>query len=112
MLRNERDHILKLIAAAAAAIARLRGRMGDGAPPLDIVGESRAAQAQLLGKDAALLLMLDPNSAVHALGDPERLAQWVELLRLEAEALKLAGREQDAVAIETRAAALRRGIPA
>lgn len=108
MLRDERDFILRLIAAAAAAVGRLRSRLAGGGSPDEIVRDARAAQGELLGKDAQLLRMLDPASAAHALGDPARLKEWVELLRIEADAHRAAGRVDDAVMIETRIAGLTR----
>lgn len=106
MLRNERDYILRMIAVAAAAVARLRERLAGGHSAGDVVTEARAAQSELLGRDAALLLMLDPRSAAHTLGDEQRLEQWRELLRVEAEALRLAGRPDEARIIEARIAAM------
>lgn len=97
MLKDEYDLILRTVAVAAAALARLRQRLSGGAPPEEIVRESRAAQGELLGKDAPLLRMLDPQSASHSIGDPERLDAWANLLRLESEALAKTG---DSVAAE------------
>lgn len=110
MLRDERDYILRLIAAAAAAVARLRSRLAGGGSPDEIVQEARVAVGELLGKDAQLLRMLDPSSAVHALGDPDRLKQWVQLLGVEAAAQRAAGREPEAVALEARASGLASGL--
>lgn len=106
MLRQERDYILRMIAAAAAAVARLRERLIGGAQPEEIVEAARAAQGELLGKDAGLLRALDPSSAAHVVGDRERLAAWGDLLRIEAEALRKAGRADDAAALDQRADAL------
>jgi hypothetical protein len=109
VLRDERGHILRLIAAAAATVRRLRERLaGGGAAPDDIVRESRAAQGELLGTHAALLGALDPTSAATLLADPPRVAAWAELLRVEAAALRTAGRAADADAMERRAEALAR----
>lgn len=91
MLRYERDYIMRMIAAAAAAVARLRERLNSGAAPDEIVREARVAQSALLGNEAVLLRALDASSAAHTIGDPERLAAWADLLRLEAEALEKAG---------------------
>lgn len=107
MLRDERDYLLRMIAAAAAMAARLRERLRDGAPAAQVAGEARAAQTELLGRDATLLMMLDPRSAAQTLGDDKRLAQWIALMTVEAEALRAAGRDQDAVALEERAAAMK-----
>lgn len=109
MLRDERDYILRLIAAAAAAVARLRTRLAGGGSPEEIVREAREAQGELLGKDAPLLRLLDPSSAAHALGDPARLREWAKLLRVEAEAHRAAGREAEADSLEARAGVLSRG---
>ena len=103
MLRDRRDYLLRMIEQAAAAAARLRQRLLGGDPVEEVVREARAAQIELLGKDAAMLAMLDGRSAAHVLGDRERLIQWAELLRVEAEAHRGAGRHAVAAALEQRA---------
>jgi hypothetical protein len=107
VLRDERDYLLRMIAVAAAAVARLRARLRDGGSVDDILTEARSAQSELLGRDATLLRMLDPRSAAQNLGDGQRLAQWIELLGVEADALRAGGRDQDALAIESRIAAMK-----
>lgn len=107
MLRDERDYLLRMIAAAAAAVARLREGLRNGASGVEVASEARSAQAELLGRDATLLMMLDPRSAAQTLGDEQRLARWIELLRVEAEALRAAGRDQEVLAIESRIAAMK-----
>ena len=106
MLRDQRDHILRMIAQAAAAIARLREMLTGGTATEEIVRQAQAAQTELLGKDAMLLRMLDPKSAAHALGDAKRQEQWKELLLIEAEALRRAGRVAEAEALEGKAGQL------
>ncbi|HYC53216.1 MAG TPA: hypothetical protein VEB19_19085 [Gemmatimonadaceae bacterium] len=108
MLRTEKDYIMRMIAAAAATVARLRERLTGGAEPTEIVDEVRAAQTALLGPETLLLRALDPASAAHAIGDADRLRAWAELLVLEAEALRKAGRIPEADAVAQRASALRR----
>ena len=103
MLRYERDYIMRMIAAAAAAVARLRERLTGGASGDEIVRAARAAQTDLLGNEAALLRALDSASAVHAIGDPERVQAWVDLLRVEADANRAAGDANTAAAIDLRA---------
>lgn len=103
MQRDERDYLLRMIAIAAAAVARLRERLRGGAQPDEVIQAARAAQGELLGKDATLLRALDPASAAHALGDKDRLAAWAELLRVEAEAARAAGRAAEADALMQRA---------
>ena len=106
MLRDEHDLILRTIAVAAAAMARLRQRLSGGAPPEEVVAEARTAQGELLGKDAPLLRMLDPASVVHTIRDPERLNAWADLLRVESEALTKLGDSVAAVQTLQRANAL------
>ena len=105
MQRDERDYILRLIAAAAAAVGRLRERLTSQAQPAEVVREARAAQGELLGRDAMLLQAVDPASAASLL-DPKRLALWAELLRVEAAAHRQAGAEREAQALEARAVVL------
>ena len=107
MLRDERDYLLRTIAAAAAAVARLREKLVGGGSAEDVIREVRDAQGELLGRDATLLRMLDPRSAAQTLGDDKRLEQWIALMKVEAEALRLAGRDQEAGAIEGRLAAMK-----
>jgi hypothetical protein len=106
MLRSEKDYILRMIAAAAEAVARLRQRLIGGAPPEEVVVEAREAQATLLGPEALLLRALDPASAAHAIGDADRLRAWAELLLLESDALRKAGHVAEADALVKRASAL------
>ena len=106
MLRSEKDYILRMIAAAAAAVARLRERLSGGAQPAEIVAEARAAQGELLGPEIALLRALDPASAAHAIGDEDRLRAWADLLLIEAEALRKAGRVAEADVLAQRANAI------
>lgn len=106
MLRDQRDYLLRMIAQAAAAIARLREMLTGGTAPEEILQQARAAETELLGKDAMLLRMLDPSSAAHTLGDPKRLEQWKELLLIEAEALRRLGRDAEAHALESKAGLL------
>jgi hypothetical protein len=103
MLRDQRDYLLRMIAQAAAAIARLREMLTGGTAAEEIVRQAQAAQTELLGKDAMLLRMLDPKSAAHALGDPKRQEQWKALLLIEAEALRRIGRVAEAEALESKA---------
>jgi hypothetical protein len=104
MLRSEKDYIMRMIAAAAAAVARLRERLTGGAAPEEVVQEARAAQTALLGPEALLLRALDPASAAHAIGDPDRLRAWADLLLIEAEALRKAGSNSEADVLAQRAA--------
>ncbi len=108
MLRSERDYLMRMIALAAAAVARLRERLRAGARPAEIVGEVRSAQSQLLGKDLAIYRALDGASAASLIGDKETMRAWADLLELEAEALHADGESAEATRIESIVAALRR----
>src|SRR5688572_18759350 len=106
MLRRERDYILRQINQASIALARLRERLVGGAQPDEIVQAARAAQGELLGNDAPMLRALDPASAAHVLGDKQVVALWADLLRIEADAHRKAGRTNEADALEQRADSL------
>ena len=106
MLRDERDYILRMIAVAAAALARLRERLASGGSAAEVVEAARAAQGELLGKDATLLRALDPASAARMLGS-DRVPAWADLLQLEADALRAVGSADEAAAIDQRVSALR-----
>ena len=103
---QERDYILRMIAAAAAVARRLRERLAGGAAPEEVAREAREAQGELLGRDAALLRQLDPASAVALLGDDRRAEGWVALLRAEAEAQRAGGADADAALLDARADAI------
>lgn len=103
---QERDYILRMIAAAAAIARRLRERLAAGESADEIARDARAAQGELLGRDAMLIAQLDAASAAGLLRDVRRIAQWVELLRVEAAAQHAAGRDGAASTLEQRADAL------
>lgn len=107
MLRSERDYITRMIALAAAAVARLREKLAAGAKPADVVGEVRSAQSQLLGRDLAIYRALDGASAASLIGDKETMRAWADLLELEADALRADGETAEAARIEGIVAALR-----
>ncbi len=110
MLRNQRDELMRMVAQAAAAVARLRQRLLGGDPPLDVARDARSAQMELLGRDAPMLMMLDARSAAHAVGDPDRISAWAELLRVEAIALRDAGRDGEGAQLDSHADSLKRAI--
>jgi hypothetical protein len=106
MLREEKDYLLRLINQASIALARLRERLLGGTTPDEIVQAARAAQGELLGKDAPMLRLLDPASAAHVLGDKQILAMWADLLRVEADAHRKVGRVDEADRLARRAQSL------
>jgi hypothetical protein len=114
---QQKDHILRLIEQAAAALRRLRERLASTSDEatqeealqqeaLQIAQEAQRAQRELLGEHGALLQALDPASAAAMVRDPERLTLWVELLRVQAAAHRRAGDPTRADALEARASAL------
>lgn len=108
MLRSERDYIMRMIALAAAAVARLRARLAGGTPAAEIVKEARAAQGELLGRDLAIYRALDGASAAQLIGDQETMRAWADLLELEADALRASGELAEADRLDAVVAALRR----
>jgi hypothetical protein len=102
-IRDERDYLLRMIAVAAAAVARLRKLLMEGGNAAQIAREARSEQDKLLGRDANLLNALDAASAASFMANKEVLAEWVELIRVEAEALRAAGMDAEADARESRA---------
>lgn len=112
MLRRtsqQKDHILRLIQAAAEAVRQLRERLAGGAAPDVVRREAAAAISALLGREASLLSQVDAASAVRLCGDVEQIEQWIELLEVEAEA---ADDPAVANARRSRAAALRAAVAA
>jgi hypothetical protein len=98
------DWVERGIRQFADVVARLAARLGLGAPVADeVIREARAAQGELLGPLASSLPRLDAASAVRLLRDPRAVEVYVELLRVEAAALRLRGDEAGAAALEVRA---------
>ncbi len=83
----QRDFILRMIEAIAAAIARIRKRRESG----DLVAARREvhnATVELLGSAAAMVGMLDSRTAANLVSDPTRIAMWARLLHEDAEILR------------------------
>jgi hypothetical protein len=106
-IRDEQDYLMRMIAAAVAIVARLRSKLTGvgGGSAAEVVQEARHAQSELLGKDFMLLRAMDPATAARLLG-PDRIPAWVDLLRVEADALRADGKADEAAAIAARAKAL------
>lgn len=103
MLRSEREYMLRMIAAAAAMVARLRERLAACSVVADeVLKDARAAQEELLGRDAGLLRALDPASAAQLIASTAFLEAWADLMRVEADALRAAGRQEEAAAVDAR----------
>lgn len=107
MLRSERDYLMRMIALAAAAVARLRAKLAAGTPAAEIVEEVRAAQGELLGRDLAIYRALDGASAAQLIGDRETARAWADLLELEADALRTSGENAEADRLDAAVSRLR-----
>lgn len=109
MLTERRDYLLRLIQQAAAAARRLRELLTQEAAAADEVArEANDAIGALLGGAAhsQLLERVDAETAVRLLADPERVRAWVELLRVQGDALRREGAESRADWLRGRALAL------
>ncbi len=109
MLTERRDYLLRLIQQAGAAARRLRELLtGEASAASDVAREADAAIGALLGggSQALLLERVDGDTAVRLVGDAERVRCWVELLRVQADALSRSGPDVDAQRVRDRAVAL------
>jgi len=101
----QRDYILRLIEAVAAAIARILRRKESG----DFIGARREvyiACTELLGPLAPVVMHADTHTAADLVGDPRRIAAWARLLAEDAELLRLLGQADGATAMDRRVLAL------
>ena len=89
---QQEDYLVRLIRQAFDVLRRLRAKlMGDPLAADEVVRGARDAQAELLGPLFGAMTLVDPDTAVGLMRDRERLEAWVELMRLEADALRAAG---------------------
>jgi hypothetical protein len=103
------DYLLRMLQQLGVVLARLRERLTGAtarAEAAEIEREAGGWIATLLGPQAALLQQLDPHSAVRLVGDADRLAMWIALMRVQAEAQRASGRADAADRLAARAAAL------
>jgi hypothetical protein len=104
---QQEDYLIRLIRQAFDVLRRLRAKlMGDPLAADDVVRGAREAQAELLGPLFGAMTMVDPDTAVGLMRDRERLEAWVELMRLEADALRAAGDAAGADTVARRADAV------
>lgn len=101
------DYLLRLIQEAAAALRRLRTRLGGGDPADDVSRDADAAIGTLLGPQRAVLERLDAWSAANLLGDAERVMVWSDLVALQADLREVAGDAAGSSALRQRANALK-----
>lgn len=106
------DYLLRMIQQAAAALRRLRERLGGGGAPEEVAHDAHAAIGTLLGPQRELFDRLDPQSAARLMGDPERVVLWADLLSLRADALEASADAIGAARLRERVKALRAEVPA
>jgi hypothetical protein len=102
MALHQRDYILRLIESVAAAVARVLKRRSEG----DLAGarrELRQAMDEVLGPGAAMLPMVDSQTAVNLVSDPQRLVLYARLLELDADLLADVGQPAESRASLRRA---------
>ncbi len=105
---QQEDYLVRLIRQAFDVLRRLRAKlMGDPRAADEVVRGAREAQGELLGPLFGAMTMVDPDTAVGLMRDRERLEAWVELIRLESDALRAGGDEAAAEAVGRRADAIR-----
>lgn len=102
------DWLLRLIQQMAALARRLRERLTGAGDDEAAAVEREAADAvaTLLGPQAPLLHALDAGSAVRLAGGAERVAAWIALLRVQADAARTRADADRAARLDTRIAAL------
>jgi len=100
-----------MIQQLGVMLARLRERLTGKLTASDaeeVDREAYTAIGMLLGPQAGVLNQLDPDSAARLLGDAERVALWVGLLRVRADTQRTLGHEDAAARLAARADALER----
>ena len=107
------DYLLRMIQQLGVMLARLRERLTGKLTQTDaeeVDREAYTAIGTLLGPQAAVLNQVDADSAARLLGDPDRVALWVGLLRVRAEAQRALGKNDGAGRLAARADALEKAI--
>jgi hypothetical protein len=104
---SREDYLMRLIRQLGETIARLRG-LRNGGELQEALRTLDDAQGELLGPLAGVVPRVDPDTAAHMLGDPQRIAAWARLLHERAELLRQAGDPAAADAARHHAAALAR----
>jgi hypothetical protein len=91
----QRDYILRMIEAVAAALARILRRRQQG----DLAGARREvdmASTEVLGPIAGLASRVDSQTAGNLLGEGRRIAAWARLLAEDSEILREMARNDEA----------------
>lgn len=104
------DYLLRLIQEAAAALRRLRTRLGGGESAEEVSRDADAAIETLLGPQRATLERLDAWSAANLLGDADRVMVWSDLVALQADLREVSGDPTGSAALRQRADALKANV--
>lgn len=103
------DYLLRMLQQLGDVLSRLRERLTGAtttSDAADVEREAGAAITTLLGPQAPLLQHLDPTSAVRIVADADRVALWVSLIGVQADAQRAGGRADAADRLAARSAAL------
>ena len=105
---TQEDYLLRIIRQAAEVLRLLRRRLLGGEASAESIRQDAAAAIDLLlGAQASVLGMLDPDSAVRLVGHPAVVELWCAFLDVEADAADAAGDAGLAARRRARAVALR-----
>jgi hypothetical protein len=105
---TQEDYLLRIIRQAGEMLRQLRWRLLGGETSAETLRlDAAAAIDLLLGSQASVLGMLDPDSAVRLVGHPAVVQLWCALLDVEADAADASGDPAVATRRRTRALALR-----
>jgi hypothetical protein len=112
MSPRQDDFILRIIEQLGAALRHIRELLSRDLPAAaeEALNAIQIAQVSLLGGRGGILEQLDAATAVSLLGDRQQLADWIDLLRLEAEASRQIGHLQRAENREKRALDLENAV--
>ena len=84
---TQEDYLLRIIRQAAEVLRLLRRRLLGGEASVESIRQDAAAAIDLLlGAQASVLGMLDPDSAVRLVGHPAVVELWCAFLDVEADA--------------------------
>jgi hypothetical protein len=101
---SQSDYIMRMIEQLGAAMRRLREMLARGATTApDVLRETVAVQKELFGPLWPVLERVNAETAVSLIPDERQILLWVELIQLEASAVRLTGDEPRAEGLEARA---------
>lgn len=89
-ISSREDYLLRMIRQMGAVLARMLG-LKNGGQVQEALRTLDDAEGELLGPMAQVVPRLDPATAAHVLGEPQRIAAWARLLHERADLLRQAG---------------------